>query len=200
MDAPLDKPSAKFVSLADNYQGKKFDSPNDVVFDSKGSFYFTDPPYGLEKLVEDTNKQAPYQGVYRVTNGNVQLLLDSITRPNGIALTPDFKTLIVANSDEHKPYWYAYDVSDTGALTNPRIFYNMLNAPYTEKGGADGFKIDKQGNMFASAPGGIWIFDKTAKLLGRIKITEQVSNCALADNDKTLFVTADRYVLKIKLR
>ena len=200
MNAPVAEPRPDFVTLADNYRGRRFDSPNDIVFDNKGNFYFTDPPYGLEKLVEDTNKQAPYQGVYRVANGEAHLLLDSITRPNGIAITPDFQTLIVANSDEAKPYWYAYDIGANDSLINPRIFYDASKAPFTEKGGGDGLKIDKQGNIFASAPGGIWIFDKAAKLLGRIRINQQVSNCALADNDKTLYVTADRYVLKIHLR
>ena len=200
MDAPVDKPLAKFVTLADNYQGKKFDSPNDLVYDNKGNLYFTDPPYGLEKLVEDTNKQAPYQGVYRVSNGIVHLLVDSISRPNGLAFTPDFKTLIIANSDEAKPYWYAYDISGNDSLNNPRIFYNAAKAPFNEKGGGDGLKVDKKGYVFASGPGGIWIFNKDAKLLGRIRIPEQVSNCVLADNDKTLFVTADRYVLKVHLR
>ncbi|HMF71991.1 MAG TPA: SMP-30/gluconolactonase/LRE family protein, partial [Flavitalea sp.] len=183
-----------------NYKGKKFDSPNDLVYDNKGSLYFTDPPYGLEKLVEDTNKQAPYQGVYRLTNGEVHLLVDSITRPNGLAFTPDFKTLIVANSDEKKPYWYAFDISETDSLINPRIFYNIATSPFPEKGGGDGFKIDKKGNVYASGPGGIWIFNSKAVLLGRILIPEAVSNCVLADDEKTLYVTADRYVLKIRLR
>ncbi|HTF29265.1 MAG TPA: SMP-30/gluconolactonase/LRE family protein [Flavitalea sp.] len=200
MRAPLDKPAPDFQTLADNYKGKKFDSPNDLVYDNKGSLYFTDPPYGLEKLVEDTNKQAPYQGVYRLTNGEVHLLVDSITRPNGIAFTPDFKTLIVANSDENKPYWYAFDISETDSLINPRIFYNIATSPFPEKGGGDGFKIDKKGNVYASGPGGIWIFNSKAVLLGRILIPEAVSNCVLADDEKTLYVTADRYVLKIRLR
>jgi gluconolactonase len=200
MNAPLDKPAPEFVTLVDNYNGKKFDSPNDVVFDNKGNLYFTDPPYGLEKLVEDPNKEAPYQGVYRVTNGKAYLLVDSISRPNGIAFTPDYKTLIVANSDEAKPNWYAYDISASDSLINPRIFYHMPDAPFKEKGGGDGLKIDKNGYVFATGPGGVWVFNKNAKLLGRIRVSEAVSNCAFADDEKTLFVTADRYVLKIKLR
>jgi gluconolactonase len=200
MKAPLDKPAPDFETLVDNYNGKKFDSPNDVVFDNRGNFYFTDPPYGLEKLVEDSNKEAPYQGVYRVSNGKAHLLVDSISRPNGIAFTPDYKTLIVANSDEAKPNWYAFDISAMDSLVNPRIFYHMPDAPFKEKGGGDGLKIDKKGYVFATGPGGVWVFNKNAKLLGRIRVSEAVSNCALADDDKTLFVTADRYVLKIKLR
>ncbi|MHA4846829.1 SMP-30/gluconolactonase/LRE family protein [Flavitalea antarctica] len=200
MKAPLDKPAPEFETLVDNFNGKKFDSPNDIVFDNRGNFYFTDPPYGLEKLVEDPNKEAAYQGVYRVTNGKAHLLVDSISRPNGIAFTPDYKTLIVANSDENKPNWYAFDISPTDSLVNPRIFYHMPDAHFKEKGGGDGLKIDKKGYVFATGPGGVWVFNKNAKLLGRIRVSEAVSNCAFADDDKTLFVTADRYVLKIRLR
>ena len=200
MEAPLDNPSPKFTTIADNYQGVKFDSPNDLVFDKQGRAYFTDPPYGLEKNVEDTNKQAPYQGVYRVFNGNVQLLLDSISRPNGIALTPDGKTLIIANSDPSRPYWYAYDIAGNDSLTNGRIFFDASASPFKEKGVPDGFKISSDGYVFASGPGGIWVFNRNAKLLGRIAIPQAVSNCAFGEDEKTLFVTADDKVLRVKLR
>jgi gluconolactonase len=200
MNAPLNRPAPEFTTLADNYKGKKFDSPNDIVFDNKGSFYFTDPPYGLEKLTEDTNKQAPYQGVYRVTNGVAHLLVDSITRPNGLAFTQDFKSLIVANSDPDKPIWYAFDITPADSLSNARIFFDARTAGLQEKGGGDGLKIDSRGYVFATGPGGVWIFNRDGRLLGRIKVTEAVSNCAFAGDEKTLFVTADRYVLKVKLR
>ncbi len=200
MDAPTNQPAPRFVTIADNYNGLRFDSPNDLVFDAKGRIYFTDPPYGLEKNVEDTNKQAPYQGVYRIADGKVELLIDSITRPNGIALTADQKTLMIANSDQAKPYWYTYDISERDSLVNGRIFFDGAAAPFKEKGGGDGFKIDRNGYVFASAPGGIWVFNKNAKLLGRIAIPKAVSNCAFADDEKTLFITADDKVLKVKLR
>jgi gluconolactonase len=200
MNADIDKPSPDFITLVDNYQGKKFDSPNDLAFDGKGNLYFTDPPYGLEKLVDDRNKQAPYQGVYRLTNGTAHLLIDSISRPNGIGFMPDYKTLLIANSDPDRPYWYAFDVTDNDSLSNGRIFYNGANAPFAEKGAGDGFKIDSKGNVYASAPGGIWLFNKDAKLLGRIKIAGAVSNCVLADNEHTLYITADSHVWKVKLR
>jgi gluconolactonase len=201
MNAPLDAPAPDFITLADNYQGKKFDSPNDLVRTSDGDIYFTDPPYGLEKNVDDPLKAAPYQGIYKISkDGSVHLLVDTISRPNGIGFLPGEKTLIVANSDKQKPCWYAFDVTGKDSLSNARIFYDASEAAKTEEGLPDGFKVDKNGNVFATGPGGIWIFDKNAKLLGRIKIPVATSNCALADDDKTLFVTADMYVLKITLR
>lgn len=201
MNAPLDAPAPDFISLAEQYNGKKFDSPNDVAQRSNGDYYFTDPPYGLEKYIDDPLKAAPYQGVYRVTeNGTVTtLLIDSIPRPNGIAFLGD-NTLIVANSESERAVWYAYDIAADNALTNARIFYDATEAAKTDKGGPDGFKVDKNGNVFASGPGGVWIFDKNAKVLGKLKIPVAVSNCALADDDKTLYITADMYVLKVKMR
>jgi gluconolactonase len=200
MDAPLDAPKPNFTSIADNYQGKRFDSPNDVVFRSNGDVFFTDPPYGLPNQEKDSTKAAPYQGVYKVSNGTVTLLVDSLTKPNGIAFLPGEKTFIVANSDPAKAIWYAFDLNENDSISNARIFHNATAFTSTEKGLPDGFKVDKQGNIFATGPGGIWIFDKDGKVLGKIKITEATSNCALADDDKTLYVTADMYVLRIKLR
>lgn len=199
MDAPYDQPAPNFVTLADNYDGKKFNSPNDIAHRSNGDFFFTDPPYGLPKHAEDPTKEIPFQGVYKISaDGKVTLLVDSLTRPNGIAFTPDEKTLIVANSDPEKPVWYAFDLDENDSLTNARIFYNAKGAE--GPGLPDGFKIDKQGNIFASGPGGIWIFDKDAKVLGKIKLPSPTSNCALADDDKTLYITSDAQLLRVKMR
>ena len=201
MDAPIDDPKPKFITLADNYQGKKFDSPNDAVYKSNGDLYFTDPPYGLEKNVDDPLKEAPYQGVYKLSvDGKITLLTNTLTRPNGIAFMQGEKTILIANSDSKKPYWYAYDLDENGLFKNERIFYDATKEAAKEKGGADGLKVDQKGTIFATGPGGIWIFDKTGTVLGKIKINELTSNCALADDDKTLYVTADMYVLKITLR
>lgn len=200
MDAPLDKPAPKFTPLANLYKGKKFNSPNDAVYNSKGELFFTDPPYGLEKQMQDTKKEIPFQGVFKVkTNGEVLLVTDSLTRPNGIAFFPGEKTLIVANSDPEKPNWYVFDV-DGDTFSNGRIFYSAANRDKSWKGLPDGLKIDKNGNVFASGPGGIWIFNKEAKLLGRYKLPDPCSNCALSTDEKTLFITNDGYVLKLKLR
>jgi len=201
MDAALSDPKPVFKTIVGNYQSKKFNSPNDLVFRSNGDLFFTDPPYGLEKNMDDPLKEIGFQGVYCVKpSGEIKLLTDSITRPNGIAITPDQKTLIVANSDSTKATWYAFDIADNDSLINPRIFYNAEEAIKKEKGNPDGLKIDKNGNVFASGPGGIWIFNSKGKVLGKIKITAAVSNCAFSPDEKTLYITADMYVLRMKMR
>lgn len=200
MSAPLDSPEAKFVSLAERYKGKKFNSPNDVIVNSKGEIFFTDPPYGLEKHMEDPLKEIPFQGVYKVkTNGEVVLLTDTLTRPNGILLFPGEKTLLVSNSDPDKPNWYAFDL-DGDSLTNQRIFYSTAGYDKNLKGLPDGMKMDKAGNLFASGPGGIWIFNKAGKLAGKILVPEATSNCSFSADEKTLYITNDMNVLRIKLR
>lgn len=201
MDAPLDKPAPSYVPIANNYKGKKFNSPNDAVYNSAGELFFTDPPYGLEKQMDDPKKEIPFQGVYKVkTNGEVVLVTDSLTRPNGIAFLPGEKTLIVANSDPGKPNWYAFDIGDNDVFMNGRIFYSAAEHGADEKGLPDGLKVDKQGNIFATGPGGIWIFNKEGKLLGKYKVPDATSNCALSTDEKTLFITNDMYVLRLKMR
>lgn len=196
MQAPIDSPKANFVSIAETFNGKKFSSPNDGVFRNY-SFYFTDPPYGL---AADSLKEIPFQGVYTVNaDGKVKVLVDSLTRPNGIAFLDN--TLIVANSDPEKAMWYAFDMVGTDSVTNARVFFDATaNAKAGEPGLPDGMKIDKNGNVFAAGPGGIWIFNKAGEVLGKIKLPEPTSNCALADDDKTLYTTTKMYVLRIKLR
>jgi gluconolactonase len=201
MDAPLDKPEPKYISLANSYKGKKFNSPNDVICNSKGEIFFTDPPYGLEKQMDDPKKEMPYQGVFKIkTNGEVVLVTDTLTRPNGIAFLPGEKTLLVANSDPAKPYWYAFDVGDNDTFTNPRIFLSAAGYDKSLKGLPDGMKIDKKGNVFAAGPGGIWIFNKNGKVLGKYKVPDATSNCALSGDEKTLFITNDMYILRLRMR
>ncbi len=201
MDAPLDAPRPTFITIADSYQGKKFDSPNDAAYRSNGDLFITDPPYGLPGYIDDSTKAAPYQGVYKVAvDGTVSLLVDSIKRPNGIVFLPGEKTLIVANSEAPVLGWYAFDVVTNDSLTNPRMFYDATEAGKSDKGGPDGLKVDARGNVFATGPGGVWIFDKNARVLGKIRIPEACSNVALADDDKTLYITADMYVLRVKMR
>ena len=153
----------------------------------------------MEKNMDDPLKEIPFQGVYKVTpSGQVSLLLDSITRPNGIAITRDDQSLIVANSDEKKKIWYMYDFGKNDSLINPRIFYDATSD--SAKGSPDGLKIDRNGNVFATGPGGVWIFNSEGVALGRIKFPEFTSNVALSGDEKTLFITADMYVLRVKMR
>ncbi|HEY5969941.1 MAG TPA: SMP-30/gluconolactonase/LRE family protein [Chitinophagaceae bacterium] len=201
MDAPLDKPEAKFITLADKYNGKRFSSPNDAVFNSAGELFFTDPPYGLQTQDDsDSKKEIPFNGVYKVkTNGEVILLVDSITRPNGIALMPGDNKLIVACSDGATPNWYIFDVKGD-SVTNGKIFYSASEEAKTMTGVPDGFKIDKNGNVFATGPGGVYIFNDEGKKLGLIRLDNATSNCALSPDEKTLYITNDMFVLRVKLR
>jgi gluconolactonase len=200
MDAPLTAPEPKFITLVDNYQGKKLNSPNDAVYRSNGDLFLTDPAYGLPDQQNDSSREIPFQGVYKVSNGVASVITDSLTRPNGLAFLPGEKTLIVANSDPEKATWYAFDLLENDSVVNARIFYDATENAKTEKGLPDGLRIDKQGNIFASGPGGIWIFNKEGKVLGKIKISEATSNCVLADDEKTLYATSHMYVVRIKLR
>ncbi|MGZ8515954.1 MAG: SMP-30/gluconolactonase/LRE family protein [Chitinophagaceae bacterium] len=201
MDAPLDKPAATFITLADKYMGKRFSSPNDAVFNTAGELFFTDPPYGLPTQGDkDPQKEISFNGVYKVKkDGTVILLVDSITRPNGIAFFPGEQKLIVACSDPEKPNWYVYDVQGD-SLTNGRIFYSEADRDKSLPGLPDGLKIDKNGNVFATGPGGINIFNRDGKKLGLLKLENSTSNCALSPDEKTLYITNDMYVLKLKMR
>jgi len=201
MDAPLNKPEAKFITIAHNYKGKRFSSPNDAVYNSAGELFFTDPPYGLQTQDDsDTKKEISFNGVYKVkTNGEVILLVDSITRPNGIALMPGETKLMVACSDGAHPNWYVFDINGD-SLTNGRIFYSATEEARTMKGVPDGFKVDRNGNVYATGPGGVYIFNSEGKKLGMIRLDNATSNCALSPDEKTLFITNDMYVLRMKLR
>jgi gluconolactonase len=148
----------------------------------------------------DSLKELPFNGVYKVkTNGEMILLVDSISRPNGIVLLPGQQQLIVACSDPAKPNWYIYDVKGD-ALTNGHIFYSAAGIDKSVQGLPDGLKADSKGHVFASGPGGIWIFSSGGKLLGKIKLENAASNCALSADEKTLFITNDMYVLRLKMR
>jgi gluconolactonase len=200
MESSVNDPKPIFKTIGDRYDGKRFNSPNDAVVDAKGNFYVTDPPYGLVKNVDDPAKETRYQGVYKIDPaGKVSLLVDSLTRPNGIALSPDEKSLYVANSDPAKARWYKFELSDSAVLTG-KIYYDVTSLTATEKGLPDGIKIDKQGTIFASGPGGLFIFNADGKLVGRVKIPEATSNCALSGDEKTLFITSDMLILRLKLR
>lgn len=201
MNAPLDKPAPNYTTLAGKYNGKKFNSPNDAVLNTNGDLYFTDPPYGLEKYMNDPLKEIPFQGVYRVrADGVVQLITDSLTRPNGIAILPGSKTLLVANSDGRSPNWYKIDITNPDRPGKPVMFASAANQPAGVKGAPDGMKVDSRGNLYASGPGGIWIFTKDAKLIGKIKLDEAASNCALSSDEKTLYITNDMYIVRLKMR
>jgi len=186
----------KMTTVVDKYQGKRLNSPNDVVFKSDGAMYFTDPPYGLPKQDEDPDKDLPFNGVYRFANGELTLLIDDMTRPNGLAFSPDEKTLYVANSDDAKRIWNAYDVQPDGTVKNGRLFADTTSHP--DPGLPDGFKMDVNGNMFTTGPGGVWVFTPQGKHLGTIKLPEQPANVGWGEDWHTLFMTAETSIYRIR--
>jgi gluconolactonase len=200
MDAPLDKPEPKYITVAGEHDGKRFNSPNDAAAHSSGAIYFTDPPYGLEKNMDDPAKELPYQGVYRVTpDGTVTLLTKELERPNGITLSPDERTLYVANSHGPRPIWMAYPVLEDGTIGEGKVFFDATELSKTRKGAPDGMEVDEHGNLFATGPGGVLVFSPLGKHLGTLKTGQAMSNVAFGEDGKTLFITADMYILRIPL-
>ena len=194
------KVGGKF-SLADNFQGKRFNSPNDIVQHSSGSYYFTDPPYGLDKHENDLSREIDIFGVYRIgTDGKVSVATAELQRPNGLAFSPDEKTLYVAQSDPNRAIIMTYSVEKDGSLGVGKVFYDATPAVKEGKlkGLPDGLKLDKKGNLFATGPGGILIISSEGKLLGRIDTNEPIANCAWGDDGSTLYITSNMHLCRIK--
>jgi gluconolactonase len=201
MDAPLSGPQPKFTTLADRYEGKRFNSPNDVVFHSNGDLYFTDPPYGMPKQFDDPAREIPYQGVYRRSrDGRITLLTRDMTRPNGLAFSPDEKRLYVAQSDETAAIWRVFDVKPDGTLGAGRVLLDATAMVKTRPGLPDGLKIDAGGNLFATGPGGVLVMSPEGKHLGTILTGQATSNCAFGDDGQSLYITADMYLLRVRLK
>jgi len=201
MKSSLDNPKPEYEALADNYEGKKFNSPNDGVFDSKGNLYFSDPPYGLPQQMDDPTKELDFQGVYCLKTSGKLVLVDKLSRPNGVAVSTDGSKLFVAVSNPEHAVWYQYDIMETGNVVNKKIFYDVtkLIGQEGQQGLPDGMKMHSKGYLFATGPGGVWIFSEEAKPIVRIHTGEKTANCAFSTDEKTLFMTADDYVLKVKL-
>lgn len=203
LNSSLDNPIPSFTVLSPNYQGKKFNSPNDLVTDSKNNIYFTDPIYGLPKGESDTSRELNFEGVYRISaDGKTSLLIDSISRPNGLALSADEKTLYVASSDADHPRWLAYQLDDAGQVKSGGILLDAtdMKSSAVVKQGADGFKLDALGNIFSAGPDGINIISPSGKRLALIKVYgRSCSNCAFNEDKSRLFITADDVVIKLDL-
>jgi gluconolactonase len=191
-------PDSKVSVFLDRWEGKRFNSPNDLVFSNDGALYFTDPPYGLVKQDDDPAKEIKFNGVFRFAEGKVTPVLRDLTRPNGIAFSPDHKILYIGNSDEKHKVWMRYDVQPDGSVKNGRVFFDATAEK--EPGVPDGMKVDSRGNLYCSGPGGLWIFSPEGKHLGTIKPGETPANCGWGDSDfKTLYITAETSVYRIKL-
>ena len=182
----------KITVLASHYEGKRLNSPNDVVVKSDGSIYFTDPPYGCK----EEDRELPFQGVFRLSpDGKLTLLVDDFDRPNGLAFSPDEKVLYIADSSA-RLHVRVFDVKPDGTLSNGRVFVEMKTG---EPGGPDGMKVDSNGNLWTTGAGGVWVLDKTGKHLGTIKPPELPANCAWGDKDgNTLYMTARTGLYRIK--
>jgi gluconolactonase len=193
----------RFVTLAAKYKGKRLNSPNDGAFKVNGDLYFTDPPYGLEQGDADTTRELDFCGVYRLdTKGKLTLLTDQMTRPNGIAFSPDEKLLYVAQSDPDDPIWKVFDVADDGTIANGRIFFDAadLARDKNNKGLPDGLKVDEKGNLFATGPGGVLVLSPKGEHLGTLRTGEATANCAWGGDGSVLYVTADMYLMRIKTK
>ena len=184
--------------LADKFEGKRLNSPNDLVYRSDGTLYFTDPPFGLPKFFDDPRKELPFSGVFAVKDGNLKLVTKDFTGPNGVAFSPDEKYLYVSDWDEKKKVVMRYDVQPDGSISNGRIFFDMTSARGEDA--LDGMKIDKAGNLYVSGPGGLWIISPEGRHLGTIVPPKHPHNFAWGDADgKTLYLCARSGLYRIKL-
>jgi gluconolactonase len=204
-------PGAAVTVLADLYQGKRLNSPNDLVYKSNGDLYFSDPPYGLMTQNDsDPQKELKVNGVYRIphaldlkpgsapTRADLQLLVSDLTRPNGIAFSPDEKYLYVDNS-EPKKIWMRYRVQPDGTLAEGKLLYDATADP--RPGAPDGMKIDREGNIYSAGPGGVWIFTPEGKPLATILMPEKVANLTWAGPDrKTLYIAASSSIYRVRLK
>jgi gluconolactonase len=192
------EPDGKETVLADRYQGKRLNSPNDLVYRSDGALFFTDPPFGLPKFHKDPRKELDFEGVFSVYKGKVQVVSKDMTGPNGIAFSPDEKYLYVGNWDEKKKVIYRYEVQPDATLKNGAIFFDMTSSPGEDA--IDGMKVDERGNLYVSGPGGIWVISSAGKHLGTIVAPMHPHNLAWGDEDhQTLYLTAKTGLYRIHL-
>lgn len=192
--------NVKKTVLADKYTGKRLNSPNDLVYDRAGNLYFTDPPYGLLKNVDDPARELNFQGVYRLSaDGKLTLLTRAMSRPNGIGLSPDEKTLYVANSDPARPVVMAFPLASDGTLGKGKVLLDStLWVKQMKPGLPDGLKIDVQGNVWATGPGGVHVIAPDGTHLGSILTNDRTSNCAFGGDGSTLYLTVNHRIARIR--
>ena len=196
-DVVREEPDGTVVPIATHFEGKRFNSPNDIVVRGDGAIFFTDPPYGLQPPHGVTAEQElPYHGVYRLDrDGTVSLLVDDFERPNGLAFSPDERLLYI--DDTARGHIRVFAVSDDGRLADDRVFAVLQG---DGRGRPDGMKVDREGNVYCTGPGGVWVFSPLAELLGRIRVPEQTANVAWGDADwRTLYLTASTSLYRVRL-
>lgn len=187
------------VTLVNSFDGNLLNSPNDLVYDSKGNLYFTDPPYGLLEGDNDKLKEIEFNGVYKVSpNGDIEVLVKNLTRPNGISISNDEKILYVANSDKNNPVIMQYDLSEEGAK-NPSVFFDGRELTKKDIGLFDGLKVHPTGNVFATGPGGVLVIKENGDHIGTIRTEVRTANCAFDENYQYLYMTSDMFLTRIKL-
>ena len=187
------------VTLVNSFDGNLLNSPNDLVYDSKGNLYFTDPPYGLLEGDNDKLKEIEFNGVYKVSpNGDIEVLVKNLTRPNGISISNDEKILYVANSDQNNSVIMQYDLSEEGAK-NPSIFFDGRELTKKDIGLFDGLKVHPTGNVFATGPGGVLVIKENGDHIGTIRTEVRTANCAFDENFQYLYMTSDMFLTRIKL-
>jgi len=196
--ARLEK-NGSLTVLADRYQGRRLNSPNDLVYRSDGALFFTDPPFGLPRAFDDRRKELPYSGVFCLRDGKLELVSTDLSGPNGIAFSPDERFLYVTNWDTKRKVVMRYEVRPDGCqLASGRVFFDMTSAPGEEA--LDGVKVDRKGNLFVSGPGGVWVLSPDGKHLGTVQAPELPANMAFGDADgRTLYLTARTSVYRIRL-
>jgi gluconolactonase len=187
------------IPVAVGYNGKKLNSPNDLVFDDKGALYFTDPPFGLPGTFTDPGKELAFNAVFRVaSDGKITAVATELEAPNGLGFSPDYKTLYVANARASSPIWKAYAVQPDGSLDKGRVFADS-SALYKQGDGVpDGLKVDVHGNVFATGPGGVLVYAPDGTLLGRVLTGVPTANVAFGEDGSTLFITANHRVLRMR--
>jgi gluconolactonase len=198
-------PEGKLTTVVDSYGGKRLNSPNDLSRSLSGAIYFTDPPWGLAGLNSDPEKELPYNGVFRWKNGAVTLIDSTLSWPNGIALSPDERYLYVANmeilqengEEKYDVFWMRYTLNANGEPVDKKIFYRATDT--TLQGGPDGMKVDRNGNLFVTGPGGILVLDSAGTHLGTISIPIPASNLAFGPREGDIFVTAGSTVYRISM-
>jgi gluconolactonase len=185
--------------LVEHYDGKRFNSPNDLVLHGNGAVFFTDPPYGLKDLDDSPAKELDFNGVYRIdTDGAVHLVDDGLSFPNGIALSPDGRTLYVANSDPQRPIWMAYSLDEAGNVVDKRVFADASDLVGEDVPGLpDGMAVSSDGHLFATGPGGVIVFDAVGNRLGRIETGSAIANCAFGDDGRTLYMTSHTFLARV---
>lgn len=187
------------VPVAERYEGRRLNSPNDLVYRKGGELYFTDPPFGLPRHFEDEGRELTFSGVFRVRpDGRVVLATDALRAPNGLAFSPDERTLYVSNADPAHAVWMAFDVREDGSLARGRVFADATAWVKHGPGLPDGLKADREGNLFATGPGGIYVFTPEAELLGVVRTGVATANLAWGEDGSVLYVTADKQVARLR--